>query len=508
MRKISLIILLIVVSFGIRAQGGYDIKINVKNFRDSTAYLAKYVFDQTYIADTCKKIKNGVVEFKGKTPLDKGIYILVNQDKVFFFEFLVNEGQKFIINVDAKNIGATVTSPNSKENEVLFSYLNYTSKKNVEFDETRLTTAGKSKEDSIRIMKAKITQLEEDVKKFDKQYMEKVKGTFIYDYMNLKTEKYATDVPKASNGRPDSIYQYYYYKSHFFDGVNFKDERICRTPYFDDRVKKYFESVIAQHPDTVITEIDKILGRCDEGNLNYNALLGYFTYKNEQSKVVGFDKVFLHLVDNYILAGKAKTLYPGEETLKLFGERSKIMNPLLEGKKVPDLYMIDTLNAPAVKKMGFDTAHSVKSITDLYYKNERKLANLFVRLHDVEAKYTILVFWAADCGHCQKEIPKLSENMKELKGKVDAKIFAVQTKDDQYTQWKKFLIDNKIADFINVYDPVHLNNVKEKFDVNSTPLIYVLDKDKKIITKKIASEYVVELIKNLEKQSSETGKKP
>jgi hypothetical protein len=50
-----------------------------------------------------------------------------------------------------------------------------------------------------------------------------------------------------------------------------------------------------------------------------------------------------------------------------------------------------------------------------------------------------------------------------------------------------------------VFDPVHINNVKEKFDVTSTPMIYILDKDKKIIAKKLAADQVADLIKNLER---------
>ncbi|WP_317899473.1 thioredoxin-like domain-containing protein [Aurantibacillus circumpalustris] len=477
----------------------YDIKVNIKGAKDTIAYLAKYVFDQTYIADTCKLVKNGAMTFKGKTALDKGVYILVNQDKAPFFEFIINESQKFTINANVADIVVSLSVIDSKENEKFFSYLKNNVEKNNEFNAARLKTKGKSSEDSTKFMHEKIAQLDADVKKFESDFMQDVKGSFIYDIFNLKTEKTSTLIPTASNGRPDSLYQYYYYKNHFFDGINFKDERIARTPYFDDRVKKYFDNLLVNNPDTVIHEVDKALSACDQNSLVYNALISYFTYKYEQSKIVGFDKVFLHIVDNYIISGKTKGMY-SEETIKVLKERSAIMNPLLEGKKVNELYMIDTVYARQVRKMGFDTTSSAKSITDLYYKNQDKLAPMFRTLYQVNAKYTILLFWAADCGHCQKEVPKLHENLKNLKGKIDVKVFAVQTKDDLFEAWRKFLIENKITDFINVFDPVHINDVKTKFDVNSTPLIYVLDKDKKIIAKKIASEYVGDLLKALDKQ--------
>jgi thiol-disulfide isomerase/thioredoxin len=279
--------------------------------------------------------------------------------------------------------------------------------------------------------------------------------------------------------------------------MDFKDERIIRTPFFDDRVKRYFEQVILNHPDTVIAEIDKILAKCDQGNLVYNLLMGYFTYKYEQSKIMGFDKVFVHVADNYILLGKAKAVYTEETTSKI-KERVDIMRNLLLDAQVSELYMIDTTDGRQVRKMGFDTASTSKSITDLYYKNTEKLTPMFKTLFQVKAKYTVLVFWAVDCGHCQTEIPKLHEDLKAIKGKVDYKVFAVQTKDDLYDTWRKFLIEKKLNEFIHVYDPVHRNNLKERFDIYSTPVIYILDKDKKIKAKRLGAEQVVEMLKTLD----------
>jgi thiol-disulfide isomerase/thioredoxin len=483
----------------------YDIKINFKGCKDTMAYLVKYIFDQQYIADTCKKIKNGVIEFKGKKELDKGVYTLVSDAKSIYFDFFINENQKFTINTDAADIVNDLKVTGNKENEMFFSYIRYITNKNQDFNKIREQTKGKSKEDSAKFMNEKIKQLNDEVKKYDADFMIKSKGTFVYDVMNLKTEKEPTEIPKAKNGRPDSVYQYYYYKNHYFDGINFKDERIVRTPFFDDRVKKYFDNVILMHPDTIIREIDKILAKCDENNLIYNLLIGYFTYKYEQSKIMGFDKVFVHVADKYIISGKAKNVYT-DETVKNIKERVDIMRNLLLDAKVSELYMIDTTYGKQVRKMGFDTASTSKSITDLYYKNIDRLTPMFKTLYQVTAKYTVLVFWAVDCGHCQTEIPKLSEDLKALKGSVDYKVFAVQTKDELYDNWRKFIIEKKLTDFIHVYDPVHLNNLKERFDIYSTPVIYILDKDKKIKAKRLGAEQVVEMLKTLDNIDKENAK--
>ena len=487
-----------------KAQSGYDIKINFKGCKDTMAFLVKYTFDQQYIADTCKKIKNGQIVFKGKKDLDKGVYTLVSEGKAIYFDFFINENQKFTINTDVADIVNTLKSVGNKENEQFFEYIKYITNKNQDFGKLRDQTKGKSKADSTKFMNEKLKTLNEEVKKFESDFMTKSKGTFVYDVLNLKTEKEPTEIPKAKNGRPDSVYQYYYYKNHFFDGIDFKDERIVRTPFFDDRVKRYFESVILQHPDTVIQEVDKVLNKCTQGNLIYNLLIGYFTYKYEQSKIMGFDKVFVHLGEQYIVNGKSSGVY-NEETVKKIKERIDIMKGLLLESKVAELYMIDTVYGKQVMKMGFDTAKTSKTVTDLYYKNIDKLTPMFKTLYQVNAKYTVLVFWASDCGHCQTEIPKLQENLKELKGKIDFKVFAVQTK-DEYEPWRKFIIDKKL-DFINVFDPIHLNNLKERFDIYSTPVIYILDKDKKIKAKRLSAEQVVEMLKLLESIEKANNKK-
>lgn len=492
------------------AQGGYEIKINFKGCKDTMAYLVKYTFDQQYIADTCKKVKNGLIIFKGKKELDKGVYTLVSQEKSIYFDFFINENQKFSINTDAADIVNTLKSFGNKENELFFTYIKYITNKNQEFGKLRDQTKGKSKEDSTKFMNEKLKNLNDEVKKFEKEFMDKNKGTFVYDVLNLKTEKEPAEIPKAKNGRPDSVYQYYYYKAHFFDGIDFKDERIVRTPFFDDRVKKYFESVILQHPDTVIQEIDKVLAKTGGNttcNLIYKLLLGHFTYKYEQSKIMGFDKVFVHIVDKYIANDPTKCALQvyNEETIKKIKERVDIMRNLLLEAKVSELYMIDTVYGRPVLKMGFDTAKTSKSCTDLYYKNVDKLTPMFKTLYQVNAKYTVLVFWASDCGHCQTEIPKLKEALDKIKGKIDYKVFAVQTKED-FDAWRKFIIDKKL-DFINVFDPIHLNNLKERFDIYSTPVIYILDKDKKIKAKRLGAEQVVDMLNILESIDKANEKK-
>jgi len=489
------------------AQKGYEIRIVFKGSQDTTMYLAMHSFGQSYIVDSIKNIKNGIAVFKGTMPLEKGVYILAGQKRDRYFDFLVNESQKLTIKGEFPDLIKTLHSTDSKENESLFNYARFYTLKNQETQ--KLIVATRSKADSAKIIDDYQKKTRAEIKKYDDDFMVKHKGTFVYDFLNLKNDKFLLDAPLAKNGRPDSIYQYYYYKSHYFDGVDFKDDRIVRTPFFSDRIKSYFDRVIVQHPDTIIGELDKIFSRTNQGSLVYNTLLGHFSYKYETDKSLSFDKqgktntfekVFVHLSDNYITNGNASGLYSDETVVKI-KNRVNIVRNLLPDAKVADLYMIDTLSGRKVLSMGFDTAKTNAGASILYAKHVNELTPLYKTLYNVKAKYTLLVFWSVDCGHCTTDVPKLNENLKALKGKVDVKVFAVQTKEEFFDRWKKFIAD-KHLDFINVFEPVHINNLTERFDINRTPVVYLLDKDKRIKGKSLAVDQVVEIINNIEGNES------
>jgi thiol-disulfide isomerase/thioredoxin len=110
-----------------------------------------------------------------------------------------------------------------------------------------------------------------------------------------------------------------------------------------------------------------------------------------------------------------------------------------------------------------------------------------------------LIFWDVDCGHCQKEVPKILEIYHDLqKENKEVKVFSVYTQCDT-EKYNKYIIDNKL-DWFNVYDGVYINNLKEKYDIVTTPELYILDKNKVIKAKKIAAEDIKSIIYQMEKE--------
>ena len=511
MRTILLSFFVSVFAFIGKAQ--YDIKINFKGCKDTTVYLVVHMWQSNSIIDSCKKVKNGVIRFQGKKPLEKGYYILVNQEKnTTFFEFFVGEQQKFSLSSDFANVKRNLKCTGSKENELYFEYERFFADKDAEFLGYINEAKGKSKSDSAAFIAEKIKKLQEDLKKFDPVFKEKIKGTLVEEFFAIKSEQQATDIPKASNGRPDSLYQYFWYKNHFWDGVNMSSDFAIHTPHLDDKVKRYFEQVIVQHPDTAIKEISYVMRKCKPGSLTFQMLLGHFTYKYETNKTMTFDrkgnsityeKVFIYLVDSFIANGKAKGVYT-DETVEKIKEKANNNRNILPGAIAPDIFVLDTTDGKEIVKLRFDTCSNSTILTKYYEKHASRLSTMWKTLHQVNAKYTVLVFWASDCGHCKTEMPRLNDTLKTIKGKIDFKVFAVQTKDD-YEPWRKFIIEHKL-DFINVFDPVHINSYRTKYDVESTPVIFLLDKEKRIKAKKIGVPQVVELLEIFDKIEKEQEK--
>ena len=96
--------------------------------------------------------------------------------------------------------------------------------------------------------------------------------------------------------------------------------------------------------------------------------------------------------------------------------------------------------------------------------------------------YTILYFWDPTCGHCQKELPKLVSYYDSIKTK-NIEVFALCA-DNDVVRWKKYVKENKMK-WINVMDIQNTTAYHTIYDISSTPVMYLLDKDKKIIAKKL-----------------------
>ena len=486
MRKNSLFyvfLFLIISTFQIDAQkktaavAKNDIfKINIKtNGLKTHCLLAYHQGANKYKIDSIPFNQKGEATFidTGKK-VRGGIYLLVfptlgNN----YFEFLVSNTEKnmeMIIDTAAIH---KVQIKNSEENTYFYNEINFVAPLYKEISELN---AKRNDEKIEKSEKEKIDNRLREIEKSIQDQREKVikeKPNLLYSkIMKMMKEIEVPEPPKDAKGNIiDSTFQYNYYKEHYWDNTDLNDDRLLYTPIFDGKYKTYFEKVIYKHPDSIKVEIDNVLGKIkDPNSMMMRFMLGNLINEYANSKIMGQDALYVHLVKNYYTKGKAP--WADSATVKKMQYDAEDLEPILIGKTAPDFSVFDT---------------TLKTIHKLY---------------DLKSKYKILVFWNQDCGHCKKEVPKLDSIYPDLL-KKGADVFAVCTvvdKDAQIDQWKQFIKDKKLR-FKNYGDPRHqlYPFFQVLYKIKATPEYYILDNENKIIAKKLAPDQMLDFIDNYER---------
>jgi thiol-disulfide isomerase/thioredoxin len=501
MRKILFLFILSSVIVAGKAQG-YEIKINIKNIKDSACYLMRYKWDNQSIVDTAL-VKKGSFTFKGKQPLEKGLYSILykrNGNNYIYFDLPIADVQKFSILTDSVDIYKNMKITGSPLNEDFKQFVIYMSSHYKDAYDFEQEVKKRKDPDSTKLIASNRAKNFEEIKKYQKEYVSKNPNTYLSTIIHLQNDVEIPAAPKASNGRKDSTWEYYYYLNHYWDGIPLNDIGTVNTnKLFYNKLKTYYEKVLPQVPDSLIKYEDRLAKQTDNNKEMFKFIVYYFTGASEAlgNKMVGFDAVFVDVINKYYRTGKA--FWVDEKQNKKMTDRADILEPLLLGKQAPEMNMVDTTGAKTIAQLGIDTITSSERLTTVVTDNYPALQKLFVPLSKVKANYTIVIFWDVDCSHCQKEIPKLKELYDKMKGEgKSVEVYSVYTQ-FEVEKWKKFIREHKL-NWINVYNGVHLNDLKVKFDIYSTPVIYLLDKNKIIKAKRIGVEQIEGLINNLDKK--------
>ena len=442
----------------------YDIKVKINNCQDQKLLLVTYYGSSNKIVDTAYVKSNGQFEFKKDKPLVGGMYLIVLESKKYF-EIIVDKDQDFSLETNEDDLISNMKIKGSKDNTDFYALMFYMN----DLQTKRAPLEKEFKAEDIKKKRKK--ELEEQLKAIGEEaddyklkYMnDNPDALFTIILKASKEPEIPTELPKNEDGEPDSTYIYKYYRAHFFDNFDFADERLLHTRFYAQKIKKYWTKVLPQNPDTLINEAIRITELSKPNKETYKYNIWYFTYAAETSNIMGMDAVFVALGKKYYLSGEA--YWVNEQVLKNMTERINTLDRLLIGKPAPSMIMQNTK---------FE-------LTSLY---------------DVEADYTIVLFWDPDCGHCRHEIPRVKKWVDENTEKYNVKVYSVCS-DTSIVKWNKSIKDFGIENWINVDGPRAITgNYHDEYDIISTPTIYLLDKKKKIIAKRLSDEQVQGFIKH------------
>jgi len=447
-----MIVLSSLVSTGARASG-HEIKIHINGLKDTVCYLGNHFGDKQYIRDTARVDHDGWTTFKGKDSLPGGIYLVVMPSKTYF-EILVNE-QKFTIETDTLDFIGNFKVTGSLENKLFNDHQRFIMEKSRDSQILKARKdVNKANKDSTRAILDEINAMDKEVKNYRLKLMADYPNSFIAKIFKTMSEPDIPEAPRDAKGNMlDSNFQYHYFKAHFWDNVDFSDDRMLRTPIFQNKINTYMNQLTPQTPDSIIASADTIIERSKANKEVFKYCVATLTNTYETSKIMGFDKIFVHLAEKYYLTDMA---FWADSTLKAnIHARVEKIKPNILFSVAHDLAMPDT-------------------------------AFVMHTLHGVKSKYTVLVFWDPTCSHCKIEIPKLLHFYDSVKTKMSFEVFAVGIESDMDV-WKKYIHDNKL-DWVNVSDLYNQTNFRNFYDIYSTPVIYLLDEKKRIIAKRLDTE--------------------
>ena len=452
------------------AQEGYKIEVDIAGFNEPTAQLAYHYGNKQYIKDTID-VADGKLLFEGEEALDGGIYLVVLPPKNNYFEMIVGDDQHFKLSTNSTNLVEHMKVEGSVENTIFYDYLHKLGEIKEQSDkidaEIKSIKGGKKEKEldtkskeRLKTLKAEKGGLQETLNQHRFQIMDEHPDLFYATVLKAMKEPKIPEAPKDANGNPiDSLHDFKYFKKHFFDDIDFSDQRLLRTPLLHNKLNQYLKQLVVRFPDSINVACDRMLKLARANDEVFKYALIQLLNKYANSKIMGMDAVYVYLVQHYYSKGDA----PWVDSIALYKmeARARALSPTLVGKKTPNIIM---------KDMGGT------------YRN----------LHKVIAPYTVLTFWDPDCGHCKKTMPKLVPISEKyaLKG---VKVFAVCT-EVEVEKWKKFVKEKGFENWINVSDPYLQNNFRSFYDIQSTPKHFLLDKDKKIIAKRISIAQIDEIL--------------
>ncbi len=440
---------------------GHRIELFVADKADSETYLAYHYGNRQYLQDTTFFDATGFAVFEGAENLTRGLYLIVFDDDNSF-EVIIDDNQHFSVYVTAEDIMGSIRFENSPENDVFYSYLHFITEKTRErrqVDE-ELRAQGVARDRQVTLQN-RMQELDTLVREKQNQIIADDPNSLLAIILLGQREPELPEFPPLPDGSQDTDAMYRMYKSMFFENIDFTDPRILFTPVYHSRLSVYFNNVLIQNPDTIIIEADRILEKARANDEFFRYTIWFLANNAERSQIMGMDRVFVHLIDNYYATGEVYWI--DEERRQRLVQRADNMRRLLIGNTAPNITIFDTEDRP-------------------------------VSLHSIEAEYLIVYFWDSECAFCRQAAPVLKEAYRNLRDE-GIQIFAINTETNK-NRWLNALKDYPDT-WVHGQDVTNRSGFREIYDIFAIPQIFILNREKQILAKDIGPEHVERFIRQV-----------
>jgi thiol-disulfide isomerase/thioredoxin len=449
-----------------------EIEFHIEGNKDTLCQLGYYKGKNMLVQDTILLNNKGDGIYRSENRLPQGVYFLYLKGGNYF-DIMIGEDQKFVMFTKQNFLIEEMTVEGSEENEVFYDFMKFNKNQSLSIlDERQEYDSLDYNTDSVR-MKQLLTVMK-PVNEAINQKREKIINDYSHFFISdIFKSMIPVDVPFFDNvedQKERNKRRAFYNQNHYFDNLDLADARFLRTNHsvFFDRLEYFRDKLMYPIPDSINVSIDRLLDKTADNTEMYKYLVIFFTKHYEKSKIMCMDKVKLHMYNHYFL-NDSRTDWLTEETRGKVEDLVKKMEFNQCGMEAPSLVVPDTTGN-------------------------------YVGINQFDNKYLVLYFWSSTCGHCKKTTPVLDSVYKNLKKNHDVEIFTVCIDDKKKEKTFKDYLKEHDYSWILGWGDKNYNDFRTKYNVFSTPTVYLLDRDKKIIGKDLNPEMLERIITNLDKE--------
>jgi peroxiredoxin len=466
-RFLSTVLLAFLSFSSIKAQKVYQINIQIAGYTEGSAVkLVGNYGDQSFLADTARFAAEGKIQFKNAQGFAEGMYYLLLPDDRNCSFFIVNGEDNLTIRSDKANLTLGLTAEKSLENQLYFDNIRFQTALEAKYNalNQQLRTTQPAEQAALKAqLQALLDERDARIEGLRTQYPTALFPKFKQAGQNPKLR-----FTFRSDGSLDSAATMINFRKDWWNGCDFTDERLVRTPVFFNKLKKYIDEYTPQNPDSIIAAADYLLAKTLINKELHKPVIGWLLskYKPLQTKLMDGEAVYSYLILKYM----TPDMFPDIDAkdMKITQERAQEMRSSLVGMIGQNVW-------------GKDRNGLKKS------------------LYDLNAPIKVVYIYYTDCEHCQEETPKLRKVYDQWK-KRGVEIFSIAANVKERADWLNFETKYGI-NWTSVMDPMLESKFNEKYFIDNTPELYVLDKNYRIIGKNLKPDQLPEVFeRELNKQ--------
>jgi peroxiredoxin len=475
-----------------REPGNYSIRFRFKTitppkatpkitniYAGDTVYLADHNIGGKYLRDTAVIDKNGIANFIGTKKLQRGMYLFVFPKKRDYFEFIIDDDLDFQIDFDTawstRDYYKSMNVAGSVENAAFVEYQKgkvAVIEKLMAIDEVMEadSMAPQSTKDSLNAIRE---QYLNEKGNYDSAYVIKYPGHLLSKFLVAMINiPYPEVFPTLPDGTKDSTFPLRWYKKHYLDHMDFGDDGLLRMPVniVKQRLDFYFDKIIVPDADTCMMVAEKLLDQCKNTIEMEKYLIWYLTNRFESSNIMGLDRAFVRMAMSTYCQGKS--WWVDSATINKMCENAFRRAHTLIGETAPELELKD-------------------------------IKGNWINTQKIRGPYVVMIFWDPTCGHCKEVMPKLAKIYEANKDK-GWKVIALSS-GDKKKEWEEYYNTHPETQAFTHLIRGEVQSQKYadalySYYVVSSPTIYVLDADRKIVANRIDVDKMVDFLKHLDEE--------